>query len=286
MRRSNTWLPLLVLFVGCLVLTAQARTPINVAYQLLDLGLLEPTSDGEGDALPLPQVTPGQPTPTGTETSDRNSQGDIVGWVYGDAQRGIWQRATKWAAGRAYTLGPDSGSSAAFAINDLGDVIGWAEFQGPSFRTPERAALWPAGTGTLVDLGTLPTAAARSVARDINNARQIVGTAYGDDGTRRGFRWEQGAMTELQPLEGDTDSEAFAINERGDILGTSYQHRCGPCLPRAVVWVGGTATDLNAGVAANSGWHLMEATAFDDGGNIVGRGKVAGQPRYFLLTGR
>lgn len=227
------------------------------------------------------------PPATGSEARAINSAGDIVGWVVRDTARGVSQRAARWRDGAAELLGPDLAgrSSAAFAINDLGEVAGWAEFDtAADGRTAEHAAFWPAGTSTTaIDLGPGNAADVRSVAHAINNAKQIVGTSYGADGNRRAVLWADGAAASLAALTGDADSEAFGINARGEIVGTSYNHRCGTCTAKAVIWNGKTVIDLNALLPADSGWKLFEASAIDADGCIIGRGTLRGEPRYFML---
>jgi probable HAF family extracellular repeat protein len=54
---------------------------------------------------------------------------------------------------------------------------------------------------------------------------------------------------------------------------------------RAFVYaIGGTVTDLNTLLPANSSWVLEQATGINDSGMIVGNGTRFGQNRAFLLT--
>lgn len=221
----------------------------------------------------------------GSEARAINNTGDIVGWSFrGVPGRGGWQRAVRWRGGRAHELatGADGLSSAALSINEGGDVVGWAELTRTGGRpAPRRAVLW-SGT-TVTDLGSLAGVAGSSVAYKVNDKRTVVGTSDAAGGGKRAFRWEGKAMTALNPLDGDTDSEAFAVNNRGVVAGTSSKSSCPTCAPRAVVWRGGVATDLNTQIPAASGWQLREAVDIDDTGRVIGRGTLDGESRFFLL---
>jgi probable HAF family extracellular repeat protein len=230
------------------------------------------------------------PAASGSDPQDINESGIVAGWSFGPSGRGIWQRAARWRDRAVESLGPDvpGRGSAAFAINDLGEVVGWAQSAETSDgRLLQRAAAWTAEAAPrMLDLGALGGAQSESVAYDINNARQVVGTSDTVSGSRHAFLWDRGTLTDLGTLAGDTDSEAYAINDRGEIVGASLQRRCGDCPPRATVWRDGQLIDLNTLLPADSGWHLLEATELDDHGCIVGRGLYQGQARYFMLQRR
>jgi hypothetical protein len=54
--------------------------------------------------------------------------------------------------------------------------------------------------------------------------------------------------------------------------------------PRAVLWEGKAAFDLNTAVPQDSGWVLQAADDVNAAGQILGRGTYNGQPASFLLT--
>jgi probable HAF family extracellular repeat protein len=114
-------------------------------------------------------------------------------------------------------------SSNAYAINDLGQVVG----SSASSNVVEEAFLWtpasPNGTsGTMTDLGTLP-GFSYSQARGINNAGTVVGIAR-DNVTfaYRAFVFTGGVMYDLNdlipPNSGITLEQALGINQAGQIL--------------------------------------------------------------------
>ncbi|MCW7540372.1 DUF3466 family protein [Aquabacterium sp. A7-Y] len=154
------------------------------------------------------------------------------------------------------------GLGEAYAINDHGDVVG---------SSRGRAALLD-HRGGVRDLGSLPTyPQGWGQASAINNARQVVGFAEAmalPEGTvAHAFFWSEATgMQDLGARLGppNMSSYANAINERGQVVGTSYS---GDGRSQAFVWseqdgllrLGGprdamsAANDINnAGVVAGS----------------------------------
>jgi len=179
--------------------------------------------------------------------------------------------------------------SAAEDINDLGQVVGWAD--GPQGR---HAFLWDSGVmtdlgsltsyesgafgvndlgqvvgrfytsydeyraflwedGVMTDLGTL--GGDMSLANDINNSGQIVGWAKNASGYVRAFLYEDGHMQDLGLLEGNR-SQAWGINDAGQIVGDSR---------RAVLWDEGVMHDLGT-----LGGDSSSASDINEHGQIVG----------------
>jgi probable HAF family extracellular repeat protein len=107
-------------------------------------------------------------------------------------------------------------SSVAWAINANGDVVGWS--MGPNGT---RAFVYTTAGG-MVSLPA-PANRPRTVARDINDAGDIVGSANAG-GTDLGHAvlWKDGVVQDLGALGTGAYSEAWAINNVGQIVGTSY----------------------------------------------------------------
>ncbi|MFN8196390.1 MAG: hypothetical protein U0R80_19145 [Nocardioidaceae bacterium] len=201
--------------------------------------------------------------------------------------------SASWRAGRAsyrvVDLGVPDGwvSSSADAVNDRGLVagsLGDADYYGfAAVWTPDR----PGGThGTWTELGVLPGGDG-SVARDVNRSGVVVGqstSAVGD----RAFVWDgRGAMRALPPLRGGTESFAFAVDDRGLVVG--YADGADTDGDRAVVWWRGRAYDLNRVLPAwarEAGYVLMGAYDVNGRGQVVGVASVGGHAHGFLLTPR
>src|SRR5688572_6782623 len=119
--------------------------------------------------------------------------------------------------------------SSAFDINSMGQVAGYS-----SAADGGRAFLWtpstPNGTtGSLTNLGFLPSGASGSVASGINDRGQVVGNS-GLFPFQHAFLWSPttpngitGSMTEIGFLPGLANaSDATAINAYGQVAGESY----------------------------------------------------------------
>lgn len=160
---------------------------------------------------------------------DINNQGTFVGTTQWDIQAYSYSNGEQSLLGRLAT----GQVSNAYAINDLGDVVGESLVSGGS--VPSHAFLYADGT-TMIDLGSLGGATASSIAWDINNNREVVGTSSPGTGTGTGvtgFYWANGVMYDLNDLLADpsgyTITTALAINNVGQIAGSAvapdgYRH--------------------------------------------------------------
>src|SRR5262249_13845051 len=97
-----------------------------------------------------------------------------------------------------------------------------------------------------------------------------------------------GTMTDLGTLNTgkSSQSEARAINSSGQVVGQSTYSNTTSTL-HAVLWQGGTKTDLNKVLPRNSGWELLDARGINDTGTIVGQGTHIGYGghAYMLVPG-
>jgi probable HAF family extracellular repeat protein len=111
---------------------------------------------------------------------------------------------------------PGDASSVAWAINAQGDVVGWSN--GPAGT---RAFLFT-DAGGLTALPGLPDRP-RTVARDINDAGEIVGSANaGGADLGHAVLWSGGTVADLGTLGTGAYSEAWGINNTGQVVGYSY----------------------------------------------------------------
>ncbi len=111
---------------------------------------------------------------------------------------------------------PGDSSSVAWAINQNGDVVGWST--GPAGT---RAFVYT-DAGGMVALPSLPDMP-RSIARDINDAGLVVGSANAG-GTDLGHAvlWSGGSVQDLGTLGTGVYSEAWGINNLGHVVGWSF----------------------------------------------------------------
>jgi probable HAF family extracellular repeat protein len=185
---------------------------------------------------------------------------------------------------------PGDTSGAATAINDNGQIVGISGIcdQAVGRHTARHAVLWE--NGGVTDLGNLgaqwwntPTA--------INQRGDIVGFA-GDPAFVEGdilhaFVWtRENGIRPLKPLKGRTpkhvDSEAYGINELGQIVGTSCDADFVDC--RAVIWNHGTyPADLND-FKGSFPIRLETAKGINDNGEITGRAIDASNVRTPYLA--
>jgi probable HAF family extracellular repeat protein len=201
-----------------------------------------------------------------------NNSGQVTGESF---TAGGADHAFLWSASTGMQdLGALAGNSVAYDINDHEQVVG-------NTTTPagvERAFVWTA-SGGMVPLGTL--GGRHSFAYGINDVGQVVGDAQIDyaDGNQRShaFLWSlSSGMIDLGTLGGNS-SVAESVNEAGIVVGYA-------ALPQpdvdsqvhAFVWDGATMLDLNDLIDPLSGWHVLEAHAINDGGQIVGIAKRDG----------
>src|SRR5213595_2495963 len=254
-------------------------TPNNVGY--INLGFVWQNNQMRG----LP------PFPGGNNgfATGANNLGQVVGWAengFHDPNCCCTQvlqfRPAVWDLGsgdQIHDLPLISGDSsgAATAINDNGQIVGISGIcdQAVGRHTAKHAVLWE--NGGVTDIGNLgaqwwntPTA--------INQHGDVVGfagdPAFVEGNPLHAFIWtKDNGIKALKPLRGRTpqhvDSEAYGINEAGQVVGISCDADQNDC--RAVIWDHGVyPTDLND-VKGSSSAFLASAKDINNKGEITGR---------------
>ena len=170
-----------------------------------------------------------------------NASGQTTGYAHTESddfhaflitpEGGVWYRDDN-GDGRndlMLDLGTLGGSeSVAWRMNELGQVVGWANIESGD----RRAFLWhddngngESDPGEMQDLGTL--VAPHSEAFAINALAQVVGYTYiGPNQPDVAFLWENGVMYDLNTLICDGSGwdlvNAADINDAGQIVGWGY----------------------------------------------------------------
>jgi probable HAF family extracellular repeat protein len=154
-----------------------------------------------------------------SDASAVNDAGQVIGWSAADAS--LANHAFLWENGTMTDLGIGTLGAAAYAINNGGQVVG--SYTDGSRQ--EHAFLWQNGTTT--DLGFWTPSA-------INDAGQIVGSRQSNTSDTRAVLWQNGIISDLGAAPGDSDSQAYGINNAGQVVGTSWRKSDG--IRRAVLW--------------------------------------------------
>jgi probable HAF family extracellular repeat protein len=243
--------------------------------------------------LDLPEGT------AGAEGRASNRLGDVVGFAR--SRDYSVSRAFIYKAGKLIVLPGDRAK--AFAINDSSAVVGESSVKG---KIPTQPVLWKGDT--LTDLGTC----CGGVANGINNAGQVAGNMYDQQGRYHAFLWDPAHGLKYLGAS-DTNTSAIAINAQGHVLLQQFEKGVflyrgdgemvrltsptGAIDPRGMnnsdMVVGGYGSfsdaskaflwdekhglrNLNELLPGNSDWKLESAAGINDAGQIIGVGDHKG----------
>ena len=165
-------------------------------------------------------------------------------------------------------------------INDSGVTVGtFSTGVGEAAGIPRAFA---DGSGGPLFLPTLSTFTAGTFGNAINNADQVAGYAMQTNGVYHAFLFSNGAMKDLGTPAGFADSEAFAINNSGQVVGNAF-NQSGKSITHAFLFSNGKMTDLGT----LAGFTNSGANAINDSGQVVGDSENAanGQVDATLFSG-
>jgi probable HAF family extracellular repeat protein len=216
-------------------------------------------------AMPLlaaadPRYTITEVAGAGSSASGLNNLGDVVGSI---SAAGTYH-AFAFVGGSTADLGTFGGAySFAYAINDLGQVVGTA-FSGSD--APTRGFIYSGGVMNPIQAG-----AGNTWALGINNAGTVVGAmsvrgAHGFN-FEHAYTYAGGTFTDLGTLPIGDRSTAYAINNAGDVVGTATNTIEGaPNFPTdPFLYHNGVMTRMG-----NLGGIWSSATSINDHGQAVG----------------
>ncbi|HLJ90673.1 MAG TPA: hypothetical protein VKZ53_27950 [Candidatus Angelobacter sp.] len=184
---------------------------------------------------------------------------------------GLTCSAFLWRDGHMSALPTVGGNNAeAFAINDRGQIAGFAE-------TAVSDSTCPAGVVSKTNAPVkwergqahaLPTVAGDpdGQAQGINERGQVVGYSGNCTTAHHAMLWEDGNAIPLPGLGPERSNIAWAINNRGQIVGESRSADGTTFV--AVMWQDGVVTTLGAGTLP--GDHAALASGINSRGQVVG----------------
>ena len=217
----------------------------------------------------------------GSSAVSINTSGEVVGTMDIFANSTLSSHAFLWqptkangTTGKVVDLNPATpanSQSQADAINDSGVIAGVVNGVASTYSEGK----WTSLVG----------AAAAGTPAAIDSSGQIVGSVFVSTAIlQEAFLYSGGKTTLLGVLPGQVKSEALAINDSAQVVGSST----GPgrrVTSTAVIFTASGPIDLNTLIPANSGWTLIVAKGINDAGQIVGTGGFNGEgERAFLLT--
>lgn len=179
-----------------------------------------------------------------------------------------------WEKGEAHALSMVAGDTDAFVqgLNDQGQAVGSS---GDCANIAAHAVLWENDTASqLKDLGH-PGGAAYA----INGQGQAVGYVSSADGTTIvASVWPNGAnggVTTIPTLPGDGAAFATGINNRGQVVGSTFNS---VGWSHGFLWQDGVVTDLNTFIPEDSNLFIIAASNINERGQISGMAEVMSGP--------
>ena len=203
-----------------------------------------------------------------------NNRGEVTGISYPPIDPAIGSPVVHpffWRDGTMIDIGSFGGSdSEPTALNQNGEVVGFSRLPGDAMTHP---FLWK--NGHLKDLGTL--GGNSGTTNWINDRGEITGKADLPGPAPQdhdAVLWREGKMIDLGTFPGDSCSNAYFVNLRGQVVGTSESRDlCHMGVgEHAFLWQHGHMIDLNTVVPPGTELQLTYAVAINERGEIAGFG--------------
>ncbi len=223
------------------------------------------------------------------EAGEINARGEVAGNVENSTRDStcpaggpqvFQEKPVVWENGHIKELDTfrDDPDGWAFGINDNGQVVGASGICSPLnpdtgvYVLSRHALLWD--KDRLTDLGNLGGTGAfgpGNAALEINNEGEVVGVSDLTGDTHfHAFLWtRERRIQDLGTLPGDVDSSGLGINDRGEVVGVSFDANG---VPRAFLRHKDEMLDLNTLVPPDSSLYLLFAHGINSRGEIVGFG--------------
>ena len=303
--KPTTSVAVAILVLAILTFGAQSP-PQHTHYKLIDLGTF-------GGTTSYLQFCPAYSSACGGAIG--NDRGNVVGYAEtavtdpfpsfcftGDC---VVAHAFESRRGALTDLGAltNGVSSAALAISPNGLIAGVSEngATDPLYTglPVNHAILWQ--NGKINDLGTLPAGGFESYANAVNDFGQVVGAALNTTADMnsmqsgifwffagispvypsesRAFLWDkQNGMQDLGTLSGGTDAQALFINDRGQVVGWSYEGSTQTTACNFPIATGSFIWDKEHGMVDLGGFGgtCTLATELNDQGQIIGVSNLTG----------
>jgi probable HAF family extracellular repeat protein len=209
-----------------------------------------------------------------------NDVGQVVGYSYNSDHTGyrawLWQNESRTELG---TL-PGDNNSQPSGINALGQIVGQSYFVAPcegdcgNFYTPH-GFVWK--DRSMRGLSVNGRQETNPVA--INDVEQVIVTSSGS----AGFLLKDGRAIQLGTI-GLGLEQPTALNNRGQVVGSSFIYFGSDFGSRALLFSGGRVIDLNNTIPTHSGWILENTLDINDTGEILASGTIDGRKHSFLLS--
>jgi len=177
-----------------------------------------------------------------------------------------------WYRGRMIDLGTLGGTSGiANWLTETGVIVGTSNLAGDQTHH----AFITVG-GRMRDLGTL--GGPNSEAFFANDFGIVVGRAdFSATGPyHHAFLWRDGQMSDLGTIDGDSNTTAYGVNDRDQVVGDSSGDH-------GWLWQDGSMRDLNTLVAPGSGLSVVAAASINNAGVIYGTAALTNGDQHVIL---